>query len=101
MRPGMRGCSRWSRISSRPPLAGRLESELVEAHRAAGQDLALGLRGELLAPGDQIRRAGEESVRVRVIGGPEDLVRTDVVGQHGEAALDRLERDPAVALEQL
>src|SRR5882724_6310830 len=75
--------------------------QAVESLRAAGQDLALGLRRQLRPIGDQLRRAGEEAVGVRIVGGPEDLVRTDVVGEYREAALDGLERDPAVALEQL
>src|SRR5262249_59175559 len=32
---------------------------------------------------------------------PQDLVRADIVGQRPDRALDRLEGDPAVALEQL
>ena len=31
---------------------------------------------------------------------PNDLVRTDIVGQDRKASLDRLKRDPAIALEQ-
>src|ERR1051326_3608735 len=37
---------------------------------------------------------------MRIIGRPHDLMWPDVVGQRGNAALDRLERDPAVALEE-
>ncbi len=43
---------------------------------------------------------GKEAVLVRIVGRPHDLVRTDIVGQHGDRTLDRLERDPAIALEQ-
>src|SRR5207253_11182032 len=43
--------------------------------------------------------AGEETVAVRVVGRPEDLVRTDLLGEDLEAALDRFERDPAIAPE--
>src|SRR5437667_2084224 len=76
--------------------------QLVEPHRASGQDLALARLGErrrLL--GDQRWRAREEPVSMRIVGGPQDLVRTDVVGEHAEPALDRLERNPAIPLEQL
>ena len=45
--------------------------------------------------------AGEEPVRMRVIGRPHDLVGPDIVRQHLQAALDRLERDPAIAPEEL
>src|SRR5262245_43619330 len=38
---------------------------------------------------------------MRIVGRPQDLVRPDVVGQDAQAALDGLERDPAVTLEQL
>src|SRR5712692_10376820 len=53
--------------------------QAVEALGALRQDLALRLRRQLGPLGDQLRRAGEESVGVRIIGGPEDLVRADVV----------------------
>src|SRR6266851_3719774 len=73
----------------------------VEPHRAAGEDLMLGLgRGALQALANHIRRAGEEPIAMRIVGRPQDLVRADIVGEHPEAALDRLERDPAIALEQ-
>jgi len=39
---------------------------------------------------------GREAVLVRAIGHPHDFVRTDIVGQDRKAAIDRLERDPAV-----
>ena len=35
---------------------------------------------------------------MRIIGCPHNLVRPDIVGQDGKASLDRLERDPAGAL---
>ena len=47
------------------------------------------------------RRTREEAVRVRIVGRPQDLVRADIVGQHLYAAFDRLEGDPAIALEKL
>src|SRR5258705_4304595 len=75
--------------------------QAVESHGAARQDLALRLGGQLRPIGDELRRAGEETVGMRVVGGPQDLVRADVVREHGQTALDGLERDPAVALEQL
>src|SRR5215510_11712062 len=75
--------------------------EFVEPARAAAEDLTLRLRRQLRAIGDHLRRAGEESVRMWIVGGPENLVRADVVRQHAQAALDGLERDPAVAPEVL
>src|SRR2546427_9227804 len=56
--------------------------QAVEAHRAAREDLALGLGRQLRPIGDQLRRAREESVGVRVVGRPQDLVRADVVREH-------------------
>src|SRR3989442_11033383 len=85
---------------SRPGVAR--STEAVEAERAAGEHLVLRLGGQRPEPlAQHLRRAREEAVRVRIIGGPHDLVRPDIVGQHGDAALDRLEVDPAIALEQL
>src|SRR3989449_5840077 len=77
-------------------------AKAVEAEGATGEHLVLRLGGQPSEPlAEHLRRAREEAVRVRIIGGPHDLVRPDVVGQHRDAALDRLERDPAIALEQL
>src|ERR1700733_1745382 len=76
----------------------------VERHRAAGHDAMLG-RGrdagavELLL--DHVGRAGEEPVAVRVVGRPQDLVRPYIVGEVLQAALDWLERDPALPLEDV
>src|SRR5688572_20933975 len=84
------------------PAWRRGSAQTVEAEGAAGEHLVLrggGQRPETLA--EHLGRAREEAVLVRIVGGPHDLVRPDVVGEHGDAALDRLERDPAVALEQL
>src|SRR5262245_55106035 len=81
--------------------AGPTLGQTVEALGAPGQDLALRPLRQLRPAADQLRRAGEEAVGVRVVGGPEDLVRADVVGEHAETALHGLEGDPAVALEQL
>src|SRR5215470_7193628 len=50
---------------------------------------------------DHLRCAREEAVAVRVVGRPKDLVRPDIFGEHLEAAFDRLERDPAIAPEEL
>src|SRR5436309_4509352 len=84
----------------RPGFAGLAKA--VEAEGAAGEHLVLRLGGQPPEPlAEHLRRAREEAVRVRIVGGPHDLVRPDVVGQHRDAALDRLERDPAIALEQL
>src|SRR3989441_1459474 len=77
-------------------------AKAVEAEGATGEHLVLRLGGQPSEPlAEHLRRAREEAVRVRIIDGPHDLVRPDVVGQHRDAALDRLERDPAIALEQL
>src|SRR3989441_13067715 len=92
---------RWRRYwRSRPGVVG--STEAVEAERAAGEHLVLrlgGQRPEALA--EHLRRAREEAVLVRIVGRPHDLVRTGIVGQHRDAAFDRLERDPAIPLEQL
>src|SRR5690348_5047727 len=37
---------------------------------------------------------------MRIVGRPHDFVRSDIIGEHLETALDRLERDPEIALEQ-
>src|SRR5215469_18718204 len=50
---------------------------------------------------DHVRRTGKEPVAVRVVGRPQDLVRADIVGEMREAALDRLERNPALAAEDV
>src|SRR6185369_8399636 len=83
------------------PAWRRGSAQAVEAEGAAGEYLVLRLGGQRPEPlAEHLRRAREEAVRVRIIGGPHDLVRPDVVGQHRDAAFDRLERDPAIALEQ-
>src|SRR3989442_13791720 len=77
-------------------------TEAVEAERAAGEHLVLRLWGQRFDPlAEHLRRAREEPVRVRIVGGPHDLVRPDIVGQHRDAAFDRLERDPAITLDSL
>ena len=76
--------------------------EAVETDSATGENAALGLRRGALQPlADHVRRAGEEAVGVRVVGRPQDFVWTDIIGQHPQVALDRLERDPAIALKKL
>src|SRR5215472_12165404 len=106
----LRGSCRSCAGSSLPPhpdplpLSGErgyTSVELVEAFGAAGQDLALGFRGELGPACDHLRRAREEAVGMRIVGGPENLVGADVVREDGEAALHGLEGDPAVAAEEL
>src|SRR5579864_7232331 len=76
----------------------------VEGHRATGHHPMLG--GGRDASGieplfDHVGRAGEEPIAVRIVGRPQDLVRTDIVGQIAEAALDRLERYPALPPENV
>src|SRR5262245_53844039 len=77
-------------------------AQAVEAEGATGEHLVLRLGRQRPQPvAEHLRRAREEAIPVRIVGGPQDLVRPDVVGQDRDAALDRLERDPAIALEQL
>src|SRR5262245_57386575 len=83
---------------ARPPISSL---QAVEPHRATGQDAALGGFREGRAPGDHGGGTREEPVGVRVVRGPQDLVRSDVIGEDVEGPFDRLEGDPAVALEQL
>src|SRR2546422_4873982 len=65
-------------------------AKAVEAEGATGEHLVLRLGGQPSEPlAEHLRRAREEAVRVRIVGGPHDLVRPDVVGQHRDAALDR------------
>src|SRR5919197_3856168 len=80
----------------------RVSTHTVEAEGATGEHLVFRLGGQRPEPlAEHLRRAREEAVLVRIVGGPHDFVRPDIVGQHCDAALDRLERDPAIALEQL
>jgi hypothetical protein len=44
------------------------------------------------ASADHLRRPGEEAVGVRVVRGSDDIVRADIVSQHGNASLNRLGR---------
>src|SRR6202040_1592424 len=81
--------------------AAQLSVHAVKAEGAAGHHAVLRRRRQAdeLLP-DHVGRAWEEAVGVRIVGRPQDLIGTNVVGKHPEAALDRLERDPAIALEQ-
>src|ERR1700675_2438800 len=84
-----------------PRLGPAGSAQAVEAEGTPGEHLVLrlgGQRPESLA--EHLRRAREEAVLVRIVGGPHDLVRPDIVGQDRDAAFDRLERDPAISLEQ-
>src|SRR6516164_10529832 len=73
----------------------------VEAHCPAGQDAVLSRRrGAFKAVAHHFRRAGEEPVRVWIVGRPHDLVRADEVREYLEAGFERLERNPAVSLEE-
>src|SRR5881392_3367347 len=81
--------------------SARSSVQPVEAHRAAGEDTLLRRgRGALQPLAHHVGRAGEKPVAMRVVGCPHDLVGADIIGEHIEATLDRLERDPAIALEQ-
>ena len=75
--------------------------KVVEAHCSAGQDAVLSRRrGAFEAFAHHFWRAGEEPIRVRIVGRPHDLVRADEVREYLEAGFDRLERNPAVSLEE-
>src|SRR5882762_1733346 len=85
------------------PLGGSPSSvHAVKIQGTAGQHATLRrLRGTLQALAHHVRRAREETVLMRIIRRPHDLVGADIVGQHRDAALDRLERDPAIAPKQV
>jgi hypothetical protein len=75
--------------------------QTVEPHSAPGHYLMPRLgRQQPDAFADHLRCSLEEAVLVRAIGRPHDLVRADIVGRDRKASLDRLERDPAIPLEQ-
>ena len=57
-------------------------------------------RGAFKALAHHVGRAGEEPVRVRIVRRPQDLLRADKVREYSEAGFDRLERNPAIALEE-
>src|SRR5260370_42073969 len=76
--------------------------QAVDPHDASGKYLMLRFGRQRREPfADHLRRTGEEAVLMRIIGRPHDFVRPDIVGQHGDAVLDRLERDPAIPAEEL
>src|SRR5215471_8983177 len=87
------------------PRNGSCQPRSVEAVKAYGASRHDPLRYLRRCPFEAIqqhfRRTREEPVGVWVIGGPQNFVGTDIVGQHLEATLDRFERDPAIAAEQL
>jgi len=75
--------------------------DAVESHGATGQDAVLSSRrGAFKALAHHVGRAGEEPVRVRIVRRPQDLLRADKVREYSEAGFDRLERNPAIALEE-
>src|ERR1700756_4734024 len=95
-------CAGTPRSGWRPPGTRARSLQSVEAHRTAGHYLVLRLGGQWTEPlADHVRRAREEAVLMRVISRPHDLVRADIVGEHSNAVLDRLEREPAIALKEL
>src|SRR5207245_11493315 len=73
--------------------------QFVELEGAFGQDLALLCCKEFL--GNHRWGPREEPVGMRIIGGPENLVRAQVLGQIRQAALDGLKGDPALPPEIL
>src|SRR6516162_9080805 len=89
---------------SKPPIRPeepRSSVHAVKSQSAACQHTALGSRRGALQPrANHVGRAGEEPIGMRIICRPHDLLGADKIGQHPEARLHRLERDPAVALEQ-
>src|SRR5439155_12976810 len=84
-------------VSDLAPTNGARDNEIssvqaVKPEGAAGHHTVLRRRrqaGELLS--NHVGRAREEAVGVRIVRRPQDLIGTNVVGQHPEAALDRFE----------
>ena len=75
--------------------------QAVEGHRTAGQDAVLRRGRSALQPlAHHIGRAREKAVGMRVVSRPHNLFGTDKVRQYLEAAFDRRERNPAIALEE-
>src|SRR5712692_584309 len=74
-------------------------AQLVELHSAFGQNLTPVSLRELL--GDHGWSPREKSVGMRIVGGPQNLVRTQVLGQMRQAALHRFKGNPALPLEIL
>ena len=74
-------------------------AQLVELHGAFSQYLTpISLR-ELL--GNHGWGSGEETVSMRIVGGSQNLVRPQVLGQMRQTALHRLKGNPALPLEIL
>src|SRR6266542_1273285 len=91
------GCLAFSRPRTR--LAASVQT--IEAHGTAGQDAMLSSRRcAFKAFAHHVGRAGEKPIRMRIVGRPHDLVGADEVRKYLEAGFDRLERNPAIALEQ-
>src|SRR6266849_4639710 len=74
-------------------------AQLVELHGAFGQHLTPVSLRELLSNHGWSPR--EKSVGMRIVGGPQNLVRTEVLGQMRQAALHRFKGNPALPLEIL
>src|SRR5579862_273704 len=73
----------------------------VKAESATGHHLVLRLRRQRPEPvADHLRCTREKPVLMGIIGRPHNLVRANVISEHGNTVLDRLERNPAIALEQ-
>src|SRR2546421_10348553 len=75
--------------------------QAVKRPGPTGQDTPFGLLRELRPIGNHGRGTGEKAIRMRIIRGPQNLVRTYVIRQHVQTVLDRLKGNPAVALKQL
>src|SRR2546422_6765439 len=82
-----------------PHFSDNLLGQFVELDGTFGQDLTPGFLREFL--GNHSWCPGEETVGMRIIGGPENLVRAKVLRQIRQAAFDWLETDPTVPFEIL
>src|SRR5215470_15549208 len=79
----------------------RRSAQTIEPERAPREHLLLRLGGQRpQALTEHLRCAREKAVLMRIVGGPQNLVRPDVARQHRDAAFHGLEGDPAIALEQ-
>src|SRR5712671_911031 len=83
-------------------VGGPLRRDLTEPFSAALLRENANLARPSTIPGEPrvTRGRRKKPSEVRAIGRPHDLVRADIVGQHGKAVVDRLELNPAVALEE-
>src|SRR6516162_2855993 len=99
--PRGRGPSAHGFLSCGPGGPSRGSVEAVKTHGTAGENAALG-RGrcafESLA--HHVGRAGEETVGMRIVGRPQDLIGANKVGEYLEAGFNGLERNPAIALKE-